>query len=377
VLPSGRIFGFNLKIMLAILISSLLLKTVGKEKIFENRGFIAASALFFGFLVLSITVGYLNGFYETVLKEAYLYLGLYFTFAMLYLAYKNVILNVSLFFKTILFTSIAFYVIKLLLILCLYLKIFSQEALFAFIHSVFSANVMQNYSATEFFRLNFVFDLFSVFIVVYLREICQIAFHERSRSFASVYLILSVASIYFSYSRYIWAVLLLLGFMRMAFSIPPGRYRSVFVACAAAVILYAATTSPVRTRFCGLATKGSDDIRNIQAHVLIDDFKLRPLFGWGMGGFDRNYVRTSSAPFSYELEILAFFSKFGIIGALCPVLLLLSYAKLIYNRKAIFVLFSFFVALSYGFFNPYIVNTSFALLMFMLYLLCEVGAARV
>ena len=58
----------------------------------------------------------------------------------------------------------------------------------------------------------------------------------------------------------------------------------------------------------------ADEIRRMEFHRLTELIGKQPLFGYGVGSYDRGYVRSPQMPYSYELQLLSFVLKFGIVG---------------------------------------------------------------
>jgi hypothetical protein len=73
----------------------------------------------------------------------------------------------------------------------------------------------------------------------------------------------------------------------------------------------------------------ADAVRREQYARLKEFFARKPIMGHGVGSYDRDYVRSPRMPYSYELQLLSFLFKFGVVGfalltlgvaALCAVL---------------------------------------------------------
>ena len=58
----------------------------------------------------------------------------------------------------------------------------------------------------------------------------------------------------------------------------------------------------------------ADSIRKEQFARLKALIAQKPLVGHGVGSYDPDYVRSTHMPYSYELQLLSFVSKFGLIG---------------------------------------------------------------
>lgn len=58
----------------------------------------------------------------------------------------------------------------------------------------------------------------------------------------------------------------------------------------------------------------ADSVRKEQFARLKQLIVQKPLIGHGVGSYDRDYVRSPRTPFSYELQLVSFVAKFGVIG---------------------------------------------------------------
>ena len=67
-------------------------------------------------------------------------------------------------------------------------------------------------------------------------------------------------------------------------------------------------------RFNSTSTSASDQIRNEQFAYLWQGFNELPVFGHGAGSYVREYLRSNTILYSYELEYLSFLYQFGIVG---------------------------------------------------------------
>ena len=376
ILPSGKIFYFNTKLLASLVLISLLFKVRKEIDLRKISKFVFCSFLFLIFISVSVTVGYVNNFNDTVLKELYMFLGFYVVFLVYYLAYRSNKLDKKAFFETIFFSSFVFYLIKVVIWSLLYAHVLNVESLSGFILRVFNSDSMIG-PVVKGMRINFVFDLFSIFIVVFLRNISEVCSDQKNNSFLYVYILLSSFSIYLAYSRYIWFSFLLLMTLKCLFNLKDILERKIFCTAIVSFMLCVFLFSNPFDRISGADTQNSDKIRVVQSNFIAKDFVSHPLLGLGMGGYDKDCIRSIPAIFAYEMEIPAFLMKFGVIGFLTLCAILFFYLQKLYANRSYFLLFSFLVALSYGFFNPYVIKSPFSLLMFMLYLLSEheAGAA--
>ncbi|WP_106418376.1 O-antigen ligase family protein [Salinicola tamaricis] len=132
----------------------------------------------------------------------------------------------------------------------------------------------------------------------------------------------------------------------------------------------------VEVRFFSTQNDVSDEVRFSQTVVLINYFEKAPLFGHGLGAFSTEMIRSTTAPFSYEQQLLSFLPKFGVFGFL----MFLSYVyiaiKIVASRQYYLVMYlALFVSAS--FFNPYFFSSNMLVVYLLIYYLCFYDAVRV
>lgn len=125
----------------------------------------------------------------------------------------------------------------------------------------------------------------------------------------------------------------------------------------------------------------SDEIRDMQQEVLLSNANDKPVLGKGLGFYDNQLIRSSTAKYSYELEYMAFLMQFGIIGfSLIILLLIFSFYKTIkFNIENDIIknllYFNFVFWAIKPFFNPNFLSSNSAstivVLMIMSYLFSD------
>lgn len=76
----------------------------------------------------------------------------------------------------------------------------------------------------------------------------------------------------------------------------------------------------IEFRFFSSFAAESDDVRQMQMRELMKGIKESPVIGHGFGSYIENFIRSSSLPFSYEIEYLSFVYQMGILGFLIFIL---------------------------------------------------------
>lgn len=128
-------------------------------------------------------------------------------------------------------------------------------------------------------------------------------------------------------------------------------------------------------------TVTSDGVRDLQQEVLLSNANDNPILGKGLGFYDSQLIRNSTAKYSYELEYMAFLMQFGIIGlSLIVLLLIFSFYKTInFNVKNNIIrnllYFNFLFWVIKPFFNPNFLSSNSAstivVLMIMSYFFAD------
>lgn len=72
----------------------------------------------------------------------------------------------------------------------------------------------------------------------------------------------------------------------------------------------------IKQRFFSYSTIASDSIRDEQKRNLMNGIYENVLFGHGTGSYIKDYIRSATVLYSYEMEYLSFVYQFGVIGFL-------------------------------------------------------------
>lgn len=83
-------------------------------------------------------------------------------------------------------------------------------------------------------------------------------------------------------------------------------------------------SDPSVLTWIGVGREGSDNIRSEQVFSLLRSFEANFLVGTGFGA-SSNDVRSESAPWSYEMSILALYMKIGLVGIFCLTIVVFSF----------------------------------------------------
>lgn len=374
-LPSGSVFGINVKI-----IAFLLLFPVSLYQFVSSRPitYISTSGLLLPLLLLSLWL--LLAFFKGN------------SIALAFLQYKDFIVTivgcwfVSLYVgddesNAIRYLRLVVYCVALTSLAKLVLLLYAIGSGIAIVDivtriSTFFASdlVTTDFSAAGEVggRFQFVSDTLiplCIFSILSLRHKLQLAGIQ-----ALILNSLLLASALFSFSRYLWmfcAVAVCVGVLLARKDKLLLFY--AFIAIAVAILSFDYIQDLVILRFSDALTESSDVERTAQTPALVNLFVDAPLMGHGMGSYSHRVIRSDDLLYSYEEQLLALAGQVGVIGLLVLTGIVLRYFRglLIMRHKdrsyqlAIVVLTIVFVA--GGMFNPCLISSgasvSFGVLM--------------
>ena len=96
----------------------------------------------------------------------------------------------------------------------------------------------------------------------------------------------------------------------------PGKIRiaGIVVVMLSSVLWLKPFIKMIEFRFFSSFAAESDDVRQIQMQELVNGIKESPVIGHGFGSYIKEFTRSASLPFSYEIEYLSFIYQMGIAG---------------------------------------------------------------
>ena len=153
-------------------------------------------------------------------------------------------------------------------------------------------------------RLQFPSDILLIFLLV--------CYSGRRKLLDMLFLLSATASIFLSFSRYLFVAYMLCLLIRCL------RIRRLDLISGAALglslVLIAIFSVSLTGRFRSEGSKVSDTIRTEQSRYLLAAISERPLLGSGIGSSVNGYKRSETIPFSYEVEWYAMAMQLGFIG---------------------------------------------------------------
>lgn len=219
-------------------------------------------------------------------------------------------------------------------------------------------------------------DIITPFLLLFILQSDRLGL-TFSRPFKIFYIVVSIFSIFLSFSRFlifIGALSLCLHAMTLT-----GKAILKSFAIAIAILILAVmwigvdnVYSMIEMRLYSHLNKDSDATRVNQTNALLEEFAYSPLFGKGLGSYAEKNIRDPVNLYSYEVQWVAFLMQFGIFG-LFIILAALSaiavpFLKGPFSRTRLAFLFLFGLWLFSGFTNPFLISLTSGIIyaLFML-----------
>jgi len=227
-------------------------------------------------------------------------------------------------------SAIAYSIVKLALLLGVYLGVVKEFDLVQIGRSVFDMELVGGPTCTAGLRrLALPNDLAVAMFPLLLLD------HRYRRPWVYAAMALCGLAVLSSYSRYFMLAFIVIGLV-IAWQLASIRPRTAVAAALFAMLAIAYAVDGgncLLPRFMPAANAADSDAdavtvysdgRSLNLHtdsVRREQFARlkaliaeKPLMGHGVGSYDPGYVRSKRMPYSYELQLLSFVSKFGLIG---------------------------------------------------------------
>jgi O-antigen ligase len=377
ILPTGKIIEYPVKhaaslITIGLVFINFLLKKRLKKKevcfMFSFMFFIA----FYSFIGMTLNS---NPLYSVLTQISALFATMLMVFLPMHLI-VNKYVNVENFLRSVIIVIFIFCFLKSALSLALTLEIITVDLLIKIIGDVFNGRII-TISTSFFTRLHFPADYL---IPGYLFcIICQKKLRQDFGKIATIiFLFVGIFAVVISFSRIIW----LYSFVSIVLSYNcicdnksnkknifknRLRQRIIEIVVIIPLLLIVFGTDKLNSQFDFVAERytgndafNSDSIRLSMAPVLISQFLNNPIFGSGMGAYNKFLVRFPETPWNYELQWISLLVQFGIIGLLYFALILFFIFRtllVIHRRISISAAILFAMWLGTGFFNCFLLTS--------------------
>ncbi len=360
VLPTGTLFNIPIKILVTFILILSFIYAVYQYKLMISKNMILSTSLGISILFLYTILGSINFAYIALVELKFILTTLVLT--LIVYIFHTKIFSKQFFFQVYTYTTFSIFLIKIVAYIYAYLN-GGREAGVAFYHLLFSLDIVSMDLPFGMFRLYLLTDIIAAFYPFVLswatkEKIVSNSFTTNLILIASMFVVIS------SFSRYLIAVFFI-GIFLYAYTRKNLSKLIISVLPFLFIIFYLfhdTIMAFIELRFFSNANEISDDIRSEQTGALINLFFESPYFGFGIGAYDPNYIRSIVNPFSYEKQILSFLPKIGFIGI---AMILLGFLYAIYKflrEHNIIGLLCISLFIFSGWFNPYLYSSNVVLI---------------
>ena len=367
ILPTGTLFGIPIKVPASFALILVFLFTIYQHKIRIPTNIILFTSFILSILFIYTVLGTINFGYIALTEMKFIFTILLLT-VIVYIFHTKVF-SKQLFFQIYSYTTFFIFLIKIVAYLYGYIN-GGREASITFYQLLFNLHPVSMDLPFGMFRLYLLTDIIAAFYPFVLSW----ATKEKIVSNSVTTKIIIVASLFVvltSFSRYLIAVSFI-GIFLYAYTRKSLLKLIIGLLPFLFILLYQfhdAIITFIELRLFSHANEVSDNIRAEQSHALINFFFQSPYFGFGIGAYDIDYIRSTVHPFSYEKQVLSFFPKVGLIGIL---MLLFGFLYVIYRflqKKNIIGLLSTLLFLLAGWFNPYLYASNVILIYAFIFIM--------
>ncbi|MFP8618558.1 hypothetical protein ACLH2L_00375 [Klebsiella grimontii] len=360
ILPTGSVFGINIKFIFLFLVLALsIVARKGRGIVKLMLGMLPAIFVMAVFLFITmLNVRYIP---ETVDQSKDILV--FFLMAAISYSLVDEDRRYEVITKTIINCLVAIGIIKFLIFAFAAVTGGSVASVVSMISKLFNTSLMTMESEdVSISRINFMSDYIlpmAIFIKTkqYLRK--------DSPRFSSVIILILMYSIIISLSRFLWAAGLLSLAMGIASDIK--KKKSLLIISFAAIMITIIISLPsvqevIEFRMASKGVERSDDLRTLQFNAIYREFEKAPLLGNGVGYYVPTLLRSTISRYSYELQIQALYMQMGIFGATTILLLiigtLLTQVRGFGAKNTIFYFVLISLWMAGGFFNPVILSST-------------------
>jgi len=362
-LPTGSIFGLNVKIPAFVLFSlALALYVVSRS----SKWITADEFIFLALFTAGLAFWGLVAIFRGQSQTTQIFLQLKDIASTVVLAWlclfflRRHLMRPEDVIKPVIYGIVALGVMKIALIaITLALKIDPIQLL----GNIFGDDALVGGSiAFGLSRIEFSSDILGSFVLFAL--LCPSVSGVRFRRVAIGFcVVIIIASGLLAFARYLW---FLETFAILAATIIEGRIKLLILAglvmICVAYFSYAELQPVVEARFFSDQVSDSDLIRMEQSKALVSAIEMRPFIGKGLGAHVNAVIRNSEDQYSYELQWLSLPMQFGFLGLVAILLMIAASARDLlasHQRAKPWLLVLFVLWLLSGWTNPHL-TSSFA-----------------
>ncbi|VTN41525.1 O-antigen ligase family protein [Raoultella ornithinolytica] len=370
ILPSGSIFGINVKMLLLFVALCSLLQPKNKVVLFDLIKYSVPVLLVMSFIVLvTMIISNNDEYVMTQAKD----IVVFFIFPCLIMSICKDKSNISTIINTTINALVTAGFIKAIVIAYSFVSGMPVSEAVSLISSFFNVSIMSlDVDSSYLGRINFPSDaVLPIAIFMVMNKMMN------GTSAKSDYLKIGILffSVLIGMSRFYWAATMVAMGFSLLLNIKSRKTILLAVLCFIS-LFYASTTEPVQNmvaaRFDSRNVDYSDGIRTTQLNHMMTRIDQSPMLGEGLGYYMPEYIRGYDAKYSYELQIPALVMQIGFTGVTLLLLLIITPVISVVNgmaiTKAFFILSMFSIWIASGFFNPVLFSSSGGVLYTMILL---------
>lgn len=379
VLPSGSVGSLNFKFLFLITTISLFIYFLRVKGVIQKKTLgiflVTGVALLVG-LFCYMSASNLAVMYGYNVDEFKAYIIYFITTPLLLALLIEEVVPLNFFVKYILWSSLAYSCIKILITILVIFNVVSIFAVTEFILRVFEVKPMTIPILGNLYRLQLANDFVIAFCLYFTILFPQEFYFKNNISKFLVNLILIMALI-ISFSRYMFVLLIIALFIKIFFVgvLNFKKIMSLFfgsLLCSLVYIYnYDFINDLIVLRFSSDASDSSDGERSIQISCLMDGFNRHPMLGnGGFGDFSQLCPGPDIAKASYEVQYIGMLYKHGLIVTLLILFLYFLFYKVsingaILNIQNRYCTLAVICWMMIGFMNPYLISSYGTVIVFL------------
>lgn len=318
VLPSGSVYGLNIKLIIAV--SSLLLFAIYILTDGVNKGFLYSFIGLFIFLTSYALIALKHGVEDKdIISHGIAISSLFLVITIPLFSISKRIINHEELIKIIFISLAVFSILKISMSLIIVSGTPAEQVQLIF-ESIFGVSFIGLDTGT-FYRVHLTSD-YLLPIALYLLLQKNQKHYPSSEIKKKIYLLIFILAIIVSYSRLLYAYTLIAA--TFAFVLSQQNNKKIIASMFALpiVLIYFLSSQDniligfITERYSGEFAQSSDGGRTRMLNALLQTFEGNIVFGRGLGAGTPSYSNIENVPWYFELQWLSFAMQFGISGFL-------------------------------------------------------------
>lgn len=314
-LPSGSVYGFNLKIILMGLLPFFFFPYV----VFKGRPIkLPALPILLTVTLLSIVafgtvIGLTNNEVNPThaIDQAKSFIVTIVIAWLSYFFFINKFISFKEFFIITAGANVLFAIAKLFMIYLLFTGAIGFLELVDKVKAIFDYDFVSQEISEGVIRLHLVNDSLTPFILFFTLQAKNfgVALTRTVRfSLIGIFLI----SIFIAFSRFLFLETFLIVLVHFLTQRSYARLLIATFFISIIVIANDELSAPLVKRFASSETSASDSIRTVEVDAIATEINKNPIIGKGLGSYTNTIIRNVASPYNYEFQWGAFMMQFGI-----------------------------------------------------------------